>query len=154
MSTRISGGNLQISPDGVSRQPSGTPQPAYDGTQTISANSTSVPIKVEDKDTICVQFSCPATGTPNGSIALQGCNDYARMEGEVIPDANLKNWSVLTFWDEALGVWAQSKAVSGAQSYMLTIPVVGARWLRMVWTNTSGTVAPTISVMQKGDGGR
>jgi len=141
------GGFVQI---GVQNVVSTLPTLAYDGTNTISANSWGFPLFAKSNDlTYSFQLSCPATGSPNGSIALQGTNDFSQFEGADVPDSTLVNWSALGFWDEATTSWVLSKAVAGAQSYMFTIPVVGARWVRAVWTNTSGTALLTMTYQSK-----
>lgn len=146
MGTRISGFTFFTSPDGVNPSVDGL---VYDGTVTKSANFIAQPILVEKVGTLGIQFSCPATGTPLGSFALQGSNDVSKQEGNNKPDSYLVNWSTLSFYDEATGSTVQSKAVSGASSFMVSIPVVSPRWLRIVWTNTSGTIAPTIRAVEK-----
>ena len=120
----------------------------------VSANVYSVPFWCGNKDTLCLQVSCAATGSPNGSFAMQGSNDYSQLESQGKVDATVLNWSTLSFWDEALGSQVQSKAVVGAQSYMATIQVYGPGWWRMLWTNTSGTALLIAKIRIKADGGR
>lgn len=146
MTTRISGFTFWTSPDGV--QPS-TDGFKYDGTVTKSANFTAQPILVEKVGTLSIQFSCPVTGAPLGSFSLQGSNDVSKQEGNNKPDLNLVNWSTLSFFDEATGATVQTKAVAGASSFVVSITAVSPRWLRIVWTNTSGTITPTITAVEK-----
>lgn len=126
----------------------------FDGTTVINANAFSTPILVNARDGIGLQVSAPSTGSPNGSFALQVSNDKPASELSAIPDKLLANWSTVSFWDETTGAWAQSKAFVGAQSYMVTIPLISARWIRFVWTNTSGTANLTVRAQFKSDGGR
>jgi hypothetical protein len=140
---------LSTSLDGV------TANQVLDGTSTISATFNSLPVWVKSNDTLGLQVSAPSTGAPTGTFALQGSNDLSAQEGNNKPDVNLKNWSTLSFWDEATGAWVQSKAFAGAAaSFMATIQVLSPRWLRLVWTNTSGTALLTVRVQSKSDGGR
>lgn len=138
--------------DGITAQ---SPLVNFDGTQTISANKNSVPVWSQEKDGFGIQVSCPATGVPSGTVAFQASNDKSMKEGPGgLPDVNLVNWSTVSFWDEATAAWAQSKTISGASSFMFSMPVFTGRWLRFVWTNTSGSALLTVKVQCKSDGGR
>lgn len=131
-----------------------------DGSNTYSSNFWSLPALLKSADTVGIQFSCLGTGSPNGTVAFQGSNDVSEYESVQGPfngqnvDTNLLNWATMSFWDEATGLWLQSKAVSGASSYLFTIPILSPRWLRMSWTNSSGSVAPIAKIAVKSDGGR
>lgn len=143
---------LVISSDGIN--PIAAPN-LFDGTNAIAANRFSVPFLTKYHDTLGLQVSAPATGTPNGSIALQASNDISQLEGSNgYPDANTVNWSALSFWDDATASWIQSKAFAGANSFLFTLQVHSARWLRMVWTNTSGSALLTARLQVKSNGGR
>lgn len=143
---------LVISSDGIN--PIAAPN-LYDGTNTIAANRFSVPMLVEKHDRLGIQLSAPATGTPNGSVAFQGSNDDSQMrDPNGYPDVNLVNWSTVSFFDELTFANVVTKAFAGAQSYMFTIPTCSYRWLRMVWTNTSGSALLTAHVQVKSLGGR
>lgn len=131
-----------------------------DGRFQYSASFWSLPCLVQYEDTVGIHFSCPATGTPNGTFAIQGSSDKSQYEGNPNGgpngqpvDGNLLHWATLSFWDEATGAWVQSKAVSGASSYMFTFPITSARWVRMSWTNTSGSITPFAVLTVKSDGG-
>lgn len=170
MSTRlVEGYTLVSSTDGLTAQGTkvaatsiqpGTPGALFDGGTAYGAGGPfySVPIRVSDKDTVGLQFSCPATGSPLGSFIIQGCNDPGNQNqgGSLsqLPDSSLLNWSTLSFWDESLGTYVQSRAVSGAQSYGATIQVFPMKWFRIQWTNSSGTIKITARVTLRGDGGR
>lgn len=94
---------------------------------------------------ISVSLSCPATGTPVGTLKLQGCNDIERREN--VPDANLTNW----FDVASGGNRVVSIAVSGAGVYNLTDPNAMYRWFRVVYTRTSGSITATVRVHVKTD---
>lgn len=147
MGTRTPGFLLTISTDGLT--PTATPPTLFDGTNAIGANRFGVPFLVERCGTMSLQVSCPVTGAPNGSFALQGSNDVSLQESRYQPDTNLVNWSALSFFDEAAGATVQSKAVAGAQSFLISIPIVSPRWMRFVWTNTSGTANLTVRAQEK-----
>jgi hypothetical protein len=121
----------------------------FDGTNAVSSNLFSQAFYVERVGTLCIQVSCPATGTPNGSFAIQGSNDQSKEEVINKPDTYLVNWCPLSFLDEATGATVQSKAVAGAQSFLATIAVTGPRWVRFSWTNTSGTANLTVRAQVK-----
>lgn len=149
MSTINATKTLKHSPDGANLSTDGL---AFDGTNAWNASVYSEPFRGPNVDAFSMQVSCLATGTPNGSFALQASNDVPA--NDLTPDGNLKNWSTISFWDEATGAWAQSKAVAGAQSYMVTVPGFSPRWFRFAWTNTNGAANLIVRVQTKGDGGR
>lgn len=148
MGTRTPGFPLTISTDGLN--PTATPATFFDGTNAIGANRFGVPFHVERCGSLAFQVSCPATGTPNGSFAIQGSNDVSLQESNGKPDTNLLNWSTLSFVDEATGATVQSKAVAGAQSFIASIQNITPRWVRFVWTNTSGSALLSVRAQEKG----
>ena len=169
MSTRIVTVTLTSSTNGYSAQGTavkasaiqpGTAGALFDGNTAYGTGGPyySVPVWVGDKDTLSLQFSCSATGSPLGSLIMQGSNDpgNASQGGNLsnLPDVTLLNWGTVSFWDETLYQFATARAVSGAQSYILTIPILSVKWWRMQWTNTSGTINIIARLTAKGDGGR
>lgn len=127
---------------------------SFDGTNAIAASSKGVPLLCQSIDRLAYQVSCPATGAPNGAFSLQGSNDISAQEGNVKADVNLLNWAALSFFDEATGAQVQTKAIAGAQTFLFTVQQLGCRWVRVVWTNTSGTANLTIRPQAKSIGGR
>lgn len=73
-----------------------------------------------------VNYSVQAnlTGTPNGTLKLQGSNDFG---GKDAQNPNIANWS-------DLGI---EQVVTSAGSYILQDKDCGYRWVRLVWINTS-----------------
>lgn len=137
------------SPDGLNPD---VPPVKLDGSVAYAATFTAMPFRVERVGTLSIHVSCPATGTPNGSFAIQGTNDASSREGSGgndNTDANMVNWATLSFFDEATGLTVQSKAVSGASQFIVTIPIVSSRWVRLVWTNTSGSANLTVKVQTR-----
>jgi len=140
----------------------------FDGTNVISASVWSVPILVQNTDRLSIQVSCPSTGAPNGSIVVLGSNDVGIYEAQATPftgapvetggspisDPQLINWATIAFWNESTGAFAESLAVAGAQSSMITLQQCAARWIFVAWVNTSGSAKLTIRVQQKSIGGR
>jgi hypothetical protein len=144
---------LVVSTNGII--PSATPQIYFDGTNAIAANTFSVPILVEKHDRLGLQVSAPVTGAPNGSVALQGSNDESQTrDPNAYPDVNLVNWSTVSFFDELTFANVITKVFNSAQSYLFTVPNCSYRWMRMVWTNTSGSALLTARVQVKSLGGR
>jgi len=143
---------LVISSDGINPIPAPN---LYDGTNAIAANRFSVPLLLKYGDRIGIQVSAPSTGAPNGSVAFQGSNDASQLEDpNAYPDVNLVNWSTVSFFDELTFANVITKAFAGAQSYLFTIPTCSYRWLRMAWTNTSGSALLTARAQVKSLGGR
>lgn len=152
MSTRETSVTLIISTDGVTATAS--PPTRFDGSNAIAATRYSLPVRCATTDTVGVQVSCPSTGTPNGTLTLEGSNDRGGHDSTAQPDVTMTNWSTIGFWSEATAGWLTSLAVSGATSTMLTVPICSHRWLRMKWTNNSGSALLTCNMQIKGDGGR
>jgi hypothetical protein len=127
---------------------------AYGGTSPFYC----VPIWVGKFDTLSLQFSCAATGSPNGSLIMQSCDDPGNQgqggNQSNYPDSSLINWCTQSFWDETLGLFATARALVGAQSYKMTVPILSSKWWRLQWTNTSGTGLFIARITCKGDGGR
>ena len=140
---------LVISSDGIN--PIVAPN-LFDGTNAIAANRFSVPFLLKYGDRLGLQVSAPSTGAPNGSVALQGSNDASQLED--YPDVNLVNWSAVSFFDELTFANVITKAFAGAQSFLFTVPTCSYRWMRMVWTNTSGSALLTARLQVKSIGGR
>jgi hypothetical protein len=134
-----------VGADGAS--PSQVPM---DGTHTIAATTTFAGFTTKQLDAYSVQFSVPVTGAPSGSVAFQISNDHGKgLSADGVADPNLLNWSAVEFWDEATGGFLATKAVAGAASFVFSFRNCTWRWCRLVWTNTSGTILPTITVQQK-----
>lgn len=108
-----------------------------------SFNSSAIPVH---RDTgFSVALSCPSTGSPNGTVKLQACNDVERREN--VPDANLTNW----FDVASGGNRVVSASVTGPGVYHLTDPECMYRWLRVVYTRSSGSITATVRVHLKAD---
>ena len=172
MSSVVNNSTLMIASGPTTYYPAGYPAVTrFDGTNAIAANTWSVPILVQNTDRLAVQVSCPSTGTPSGTIVIQGSNDVGLYEaqatpftggpvetgGQPISDPQLINWATIAFWNESTGAFVESLAVAGAQSSMITLgssQQCAPRWVRVAWTNTSGSALLTIRVQQKSIGGR
>lgn len=74
------------------------------------------------------------TGTPNGTLKLQGSNDLGSISGSK-PITGITNWT-------DLGV---SDSVSAAGSTMFNVADTGYRWFRLVWEDSSSGNPSTIT---------
>jgi hypothetical protein len=144
---------LVVSTNGI--VPSATPAINFDGTNTINSNVYSVPVLVKYGDRLGLQVSAPATGTPSGTITMQGSNDLSQLEGSNgYPDTNVVNWSTVSFFDELTFANVITKTFAGAESLMFSIANCEYRWWRFLWTNTSGSALLTARLQVKSEGGR
>jgi hypothetical protein len=72
------------------------------------------------------------TGSPVGTLSIQASN-YVQVGNETPPDSSFTTDSVATL------------AVSAAGEKLFNISDVGYRWVRLVWTFTSGTGTFTVA---------
>ncbi len=94
---------------------------------------TSAPVKVGRKTGWSLTLSCPATGTPVGSVKVQACNDASRQDSDNA-DALLVNW---------FDIIGAVSAVSGASIICIEDRKPQYRWMRIVYTRTSGSITAT-----------
>lgn len=83
------------------------------------------------------------TGTPNGTLKLQASSDAPARGGtsDGTPD-EIANWSDIT---------SSSVAITGsAGNYMWNVDAAFYRWVRLVYTNTSGVGVLNVKVSVKG----
>ena len=83
------------------------------------------------------------TGSPVGSLILQGSNDMvpiSQVQG-TDPAANVVNWSTIA---------NTTTAVSTAGSQLWNMPSEGYRWVRVLYTFTSGTGSISAQFSGKG----
>lgn len=154
MSTKVQLLTLLPSLDGLTssgNNPTSNPPAAqlFDGSFTSAAGPTtvySVPVRVEQADFYRLHFTCPATGTPVGNLALQACLDPVGNAG--IPSSLLVNWVPISF--VVNGASSSSFAVNGATTISLDENRCNYPWVRAVLTLTSGTCAPTMRMQHKG----
>lgn len=153
MSSAISNGyTLQWSVDGVT-----SPGPAtaifgqlgvnvLDGYQ-AAASFTSCPLMVKSADA----FSLQLDGYGFGTFAVQVSNDKPNLHADgMTPDAGLANWTTLYFWSQASQAWVTSVTASGSFSFLIEEDRCTYRWIRLVYTRTSGTLTITARAQLKG----
>lgn len=127
----------------------GDPATQLDGSvQAATFNSAGV--YVGDSGLYCITASCPSTGSPVGTLKVQGCNDtgLGRLSSQE-PDAGLVTWFDVAFLDET-GVFFTERAVSGAGTFVFSDSACTYRWFRLVWTRTSGSITITAKFQKKG----
>ncbi len=103
----------------------------------------SAPIPVARWTGYSLSVSCPSTGTPVGTVKLQGCNDMSRNEN--VADALLVNW----FDINSGGARIVSQAISSATVGGLSDPNAFYRWVRIAYTRSSGTITLTAKIQLK-----
>jgi hypothetical protein len=127
--------NIPVKLDGY--QASNDPTYFIDG-YVSSTSFNSAPVKVGRKWGYSLTLSCPATGTPSGTVKLQGCNDQERILD--VADSTMTNWFDLN---------GASSAVSGASVICIEDRDPGYRWIRVVYTASSGSITATIHLHTK-----
>ena len=101
----------------------------------MTATITSAALSLRHVDKAALQCSWPATGTPIGTLTLQGSCDPGH-DGQQKPVP--ANWSTID---------GTSVAVTGAAGDMLyNIQNPGYKWLRLVYTRTSGGTGAVLNV--------
>ncbi len=141
--------------DGLSWKPSAgmnAPSERYDGTITVTgASFTTAAFPVMRARGWCAVVSWPSTGTPVGTMKVQASvNREANYPDK--PDTALTEWVDLPFVDMTSGLYVTSFAISGSGSQGLADPDCYYRWIRFVYTRTSGNIVPKIEVQYKGVG--
>jgi hypothetical protein len=131
--------------DGISMQ---APAVLLDGSAAQATSWTSSPIYVGNAQLYSLVLTCPSTGSPVGTVKLQACDDRARVASQM-PDPRLTNFYDLVFYD-ASGNQVTSQAVSGASTIAFEETACAYRWVRVVYTATSGSITPTVSLQVKG----
>ena len=144
---------LEWSPDGYSAaQAQGQPVSAValDG-YGVTASFTTAPVFVKSLDAFSIQVSDVGGASPNGSFTVQACNDMGKQSSQAQPDVTLQNWVTLTFTNEQTGARVSSFPLAGAGSSVLVQEFnCTYRWLRIAWTNTSGSAKLSVRLQQKG----
>lgn len=99
----------------------------------MSGSLASTALRMENVSLAAIQAIY--TGSPAGTLKLQGSCDPCEV-GEVP-----------THWTDITGA---STVVAAADSWIFNLTAPGFRWLRVVWTPSSGTGALTLNVQTKG----
>jgi hypothetical protein len=99
----------------------------------LSANATSSVTVIENLDRALLHIKC--TGTPTGTVAVQGSVDYDSQS------PNAASWFDLPLNLDALA--------GSAQDYVIDILETAIRALRINYTSTSGTGSMTATISAK-----
>ncbi len=124
----------EITPAGAHRlfkaaSSNGPGDPAYplDGRTTFDATFTTAGYSVRDASGFALVFECSSSGTPVGTVKLQGSNDAPRGNADTI-DSGVDSWFDLLFVDESTGEASVEWDVTGAgNTILLTRGLVPAR---------------------------
>lgn len=132
--------------DGVSQQNPPVPIDAY----VVATTWTSAAVFVGRIQGYTVVVSCPSTGTPVGTVKVQGCIDRNAAMGDK-PDENLTTWFDLSFVDST-GAAFTNATISSASTAIFEELSCYYRYIRVVYTRSSGTGTFTAKVQLKGFG--
>jgi len=80
------------------------------------------------------------TGAPVGNLTLELSNDIIALGGD--PNSLVANWTVYA---------GSSQAIAAAGNFIYNISNMGYKWLRMVWTPSSGTGVLNATAMVKNE---
>ena len=108
----------------------------------MSGSLTSDPFRLEHLDLIAIQASFSGS-TPTGTFKLQACCDM----GTIHAYGGMNNVSGLSVWTDIAG---SSNAVSANGDIVWNIVDPGFRWVRLVYTRTSGTGTLSVRANAKG----
>lgn len=103
-----------------------------------SINSIGVDLQQLNLNSIQAVF----TGSPVGTLSIQVSNDNVAVAAGANPAANVVNWSDYT---------GSSSAVSGAGNLTYNLTFAGYRWVRLVYTRSSGTGTLNATFTGKGN---
>lgn len=92
------------------------------------ASCTSIGLDINQLTSYAVQ--AVFTGAPVGTLTLEISSDDVLVVPGTNPAANVTHWTTYT---------GSSQAVAAAGSFMWNVFPAGYRWMRMVYTKTSGT---------------
>ena len=133
--------------DGASQ--SGTP---LDGATTITgASFTTAGMFAGDLDRASIVVSCPSTGSPVGTIKIQGSLDANQNVHGQRPDANVATWFTMPALDPVLATYVSAQTLNGASTLTFFVNPCTVRWLRVVYTRTSGNIIPTVRCQRMGE---
>lgn len=118
-----------------------------DGYQAVDTFNT-MPVAIHRDLGFAVAVTCPATGSPQGTVKIQACNDTNGVyTNEFLATDDLVNWIDVP----SGGNRVVSGSINGASAVILTDPEPMYRWFRVVYTRTSGTITVTMKAHIKAD---
>jgi len=96
----------------------------------MSANYTSPPTNTQYLDNVVYVLSWPATGSPNGTFAVQVSEDYTVSSTGTVTSSG--TWLPLT-------LSATVAATGGADQALIDLNQLPSSWVRLVYTQSSGS---------------
>lgn len=136
---------MSVSPTMILAQEGATDAAKLDGSLAVPTNFNTNPVNISNHEGFSVLITVPATGTPNGTFKLQCSNDNGKsILGQV-------DYSAITNWVDIAsgGDRVVSVAVAGAGGVYLIDPLAMYKWVRVVYTRTSGSITPTVKMLMK-----
>ena len=110
-------------------------------TKSLGATATSDPFPVKNMTLACVAMTATGGGSPTGTLKLQASVDEGHDPGTGLDDVSgLSTWVDI---DDA------SQAITTDGTVMINLTDIGYRWIRAVWTRTSGTGTLAVRVNAK-----
>ncbi len=91
---------------------------------------TSLPSNIKYKDSVAVQLSW--TGTPTGTFAVQGSVDYNPGQPQSGGGQNAGHWTAIPLSPPPI-------ASGSADQILMNLDQLAFPWIRVVYTNVSGT---------------
>jgi hypothetical protein len=119
------------------------------GTMTGTSTLTSDVTDIRFLDDIGVQMIW--TGSPVGNFQIQVSADYAPGKEVGSGPANPGNWTplTLTYWNGVAFVTSTSVPTTYGPPYYFDLVLLSAPWIRVVYTNTSGSGVLTATITGK-----
>lgn len=116
----------------------------FDQTEIISAGDMSDDLEsigIDLQQLLSYSIQAVFTGSPSGAFKLQWSNDNVQVASGTNPAANVVNWTDYT---------GTSQTISAAGNYGWVGAWAGFRWIRLVYTDDSGSGSCTATFCGKG----
>lgn len=134
-----------VSPTMILAQEGATDAAKLDGTLAVATTFNTNPINMSNHEGFSVLITVPATGTPNGTFKIQASNDPGKSILGQVDYTSITNWvDIASGGDRIVSV-----AVAGATGVFLMDPLAMYKWVRVVYTRTSGSITPTVKMLMK-----
>lgn len=98
----------------------------------MSATGSTSAVNVQYLDNIGLELSWPSTGSPNGTITIEGSNSYDAIK-------NTGSFYSLTFSPTL------TQPAGSAGGYLVSLEQFPYAWLRVTYTRSSGGTGATLS---------
>lgn len=108
----------------------------------MGASLNSIGVHVSAVDLVSIQAVWSGGGSPNGTFKIQVSNDDVAEGSAANPSVNVVNWSDYT---------GSAVAISADGDLAYNIANFGYRWIRLVYTRTSGTATLNTNLVIKSE---